>query len=145
MKSGRSALSIVKKYHPQVNKIVDAKKSAKIEVTAEDCRAGKRKGPSSCAMARAFEREYDGAIISLATAYLIKGDTAIRYRVPQAISREIVSFDRSKTFAPGKYELGTIEPARRLGLVHPVVNRTDPKKYKRAKAKNHHTAGIRSL
>jgi hypothetical protein len=145
MSQGKSALSIVRKYHPNVNRVIDAKKPVTINVTAEDCRNGKKKGASSCAMARAFERSYDGAIISLATAYLVKGDTAIRYRVPDAVTREIVSFDRSKQFAPGEYKLAQIEPARKLGLVHKVVNRTDPSKYKKAPRKYHKTAGIRAL
>jgi hypothetical protein len=144
---GKSALGIVRKYHPQVNKVVDATKKVQIEVTAKDCRSGKRKGPSSCAMARAFEREYDGAIISLAVAYLIKGDKATRYRVPENVSREIVSFDRSKQFDPGTYTLTAPAGGEKLG---PRRSRLLPerhaKKYSQHKPRNSHkTAGIRSL
>lgn len=144
MAQGRQALSIVRKYHPNVMRVIDAKKAKKIEVTADDCKSGKKKNAGSCAMARAFERTYDGAIISLSTAYLIKGDTAIRYNVPDTVTREIVSFDRNKDFRPGKYHLGPIEQSRALGKVH-SVNRTDPSKYKKAKRKFHKTAGIRAL
>jgi hypothetical protein len=139
-----SALSIVKKYHPNVTRVKDATKATRIQVTAEDCKSGTKKGPSSCAMARAFERKYDGAIISLTTSYLIKGDTAYRYNTPETVTREIVTFDRHKDFRPGSYSLRPIEPARRLGMVH-KVKRTDPANYKKAKRKIHHTAGIRSL
>lgn len=147
MSKGKSALGIVRKYYPEVNKIVEAKKPIKIEVTAEDCRAGRRKGASSCAMAKAFQREYDGAIISLSTAYLIKGDKATRYKVPNAVTREIISFDRAKKFEPGQYRLAV--PQYKLG----TPNRNSKKRYKNSageryisqKARNHHTAGIRAL
>jgi hypothetical protein len=143
---GNHALRIVQKYHPHVMSVVDGKAPIKIKVTEQDCRNGKVKGPSSCAMARAFERTYDGAIISLSTAYLIKGDKAFRYLVPDSVSREIVSFDRNKNFAPGTYHLAKIEPARALGVKRTKpINRTDPTKYKKAKRKYHKTAGIRAL
>lgn len=146
---GKSALGIVRKYYPNVQKITDAKKPIKIEVTAKDCRGGNSKSPSSCAMARAFEREYDGAIISLSAAYLIKGNKATRYLVPQSVSREIVSFDRSHKFEPGTYSLRT--PYYTLGSPN---RRTKPDTHKNAAGEryavsksrnNHKTAGIRAL
>jgi hypothetical protein len=144
---GKSALGIVRKYHPEVTRVVDAKKSIDIEVTAADCKAGKRKGPSSCAMARAFEREYDGAIISLSTAYLIKGTKATRYQVPASVSREIVSFDRSRKFEPGSYSLNT--PSFKLGQPNRSKRKdryqsTDGVPYAKNKLR-HKTAGIRAL
>lgn len=146
MSKGKSALSVVRKYHPQVNKVVDAKKDLRIQVTAEDCKRGKVKGPSSCAMARAAMREYDGAIVSLATAYMIRGDVATRYMVPQSVSREIVSFDRAHKFEPGEYALKKVTKSNKLG---PRRSRLLPerhdKTYANTKRRSHKTAGIRSL
>lgn len=145
MMRGSMALRIVQRYHPKVTSVTDAKRPTAIEITAEDCAAGKMRGPSECAMARAFSRHYDGAIISLSTAYLIKGTKATRYLVPDTVSREIVSFDRAHDFRPGIYHLAAIEPARRIGIKRSQPRRTDPKKYKKAKKKRHYTAGIRSI
>lgn len=146
MSKGKSALGIVRKYHPNVTKIVEAKKDLHIEVTKDDCRKSKSKSPSSCAMARACSREYDGAIISLAVAYMIKGDTAIRYMVPQSVSREIVSFDRNHNFAPGEYQLKKVTKANKLG---PRRSRLLPERhetqYSSTKRRPHKTAGIRAL
>ena len=77
-----SALKIVRKYHPEVNSVIDAVKDIRVVVSAADCKTSTRKSPSECAMAKACLKHYDGAIISLSTAYLIKGKRARRYRVP---------------------------------------------------------------
>jgi hypothetical protein len=153
---GKSALGIVRKYHPQVNRVVEAKKDLHITVTTKDCRGAKSKQADSCAMARACEREYDGALISLSTAYIIKGDVAHRYTVPQAISREIVSFDRHHDFAPGDYKLKAPNKSSKLGSYRKrtLANGGGPayrhdkeyaSKHKDDKKRRHKTAGIRAL
>jgi hypothetical protein len=140
MATGKSALKIVQKYHPEVRRVVDAKKNVDIEVTAQDCKGSRRMKPDACAMARAFGREYDGAIISMSTAYLVKGKTATRYKVPGAVSREIVSFDRNRNFAPGEYQLRAPSATARMGWRYKP---TGP--HKTHKTHQHKTAGIRSL
>lgn len=142
----KSALSMVQKYHPEVTRVVEAKKALHVSVTPEDCKGSKSKNPSSCAMARACEREYDGAIISLSIAYVINGKTATRYKVPQSVAREIVSFDRNHDFRPGDYKLNAPTKDQVLGL---HVNREYPgrvvPKYAKTKKRIHKTSGIRSL
>lgn len=142
-KVGRCALTIVQRYHPEVTKVIDATESLDINVTEADCRKGKGKAPSACAMAKAFMREYDGAIISTSKAYLIKGKTAVRYNVPQSVAREIVSFDRSHKFAPGNYRLASVPKNAQLG------KRKWPQPPNRPaggiKDRAHYTTGIRSL
>jgi hypothetical protein len=141
-----SALNIVRKYHPNVTKVVDAKQKVLIKVTKHDCDSATKKAPGDCAMAKAFKREYDGAIISMARAYLVKGNVATRYAVPQAVQREIVSFDRHADFAPGEYTLGPV-----LGETNKLGNRDLRKrtKYYRkrpaVRGKAHRTVGIRAL
>lgn len=146
MPQGKSALGIVRKYYPNVTKVLDAPTSVRIAVTKRDCIASKSKAPDACAMAHACKRSYDGAIISLSTAYLVKGSKAFRYKVPQSVSREIVSFDRSHDFQPGTYSLQAPSKSSMLGpRVSPLRPDRHQKTYARVKSRNHRTAGIRSL
>jgi len=109
------ALSVVKKYFPEVNKVVDATANMNVEVTAADDRIATKKAHKGCAMAVACKRELnlDGVIISVKTAYMIKGKKAIRFSVPERTSREVISFDRGGHFESGEYKL--TKPTRKLG------------------------------
>jgi hypothetical protein len=165
-----TALRLVQKYHPNVTSIVDAKKPIAIFVTQEDCKQGTKGAPNSCAMAKAFSRDWDGAIISKSVSYLINGTKAFRYLTPESVVREIVSFDRHQDFAPGKYGLSAASGGRSLGARknnggstyrlqavakgHELGRRADSLtrdsryrgKPKRKLKKNiHQTAGVRSL
>ncbi len=120
--SGKSvALRIVRKYHPNVTRVVDAKKPISITVTNEDDKRSKSKDHKECALATACQRQEhaDGAIISVRSAYVIKGNTAIRYRVPSSVSREVVSFDRKGGFSTGTYQLTNYGPNDAIGKVRP--------------------------
>jgi hypothetical protein len=139
-----SALNIVQKYYPNVTKVMDAKQPVLINVTPKDCRGAKSKDFSSCAFAKACKRDYDGAIVSLSVAYLIKGELATRYKVPAGIAREIVSFDRNHDFRQGEYWLNAPSKAMRLGpRRHPQPK--NKANYARVKRRYHRTGGIRSL
>ena len=146
-KQGKSALSIVQKYHPQVKKVVDAKHNVEINVTQHDCRGGDPHAPDTCAMARAFKREYDGAVISMSVAYLIEGDQAIRFTVPPSVAREIVSFDRNHNFSPGEYYLKAPNKSEKLSpRKYALRKERHEKQYARQSKRRHHkTAGIRKL
>jgi len=111
------ALDIVRKFYPNVTTVVDAAKSLNIHVTKEDVAASDKKDHSGCAVAKACLRlkPVDGAIVSISTAYLIKGRRAVRYKVPQAIAREIISFDRAAKFEPGEYILNAPSLYQKLG------------------------------
>jgi hypothetical protein len=112
-----SALSIVRKKFPRVNRVVDAKKSIIVAVSRDDSHQGKLKDHSHCALARACQKRFnlDGTLISLGSAYLVSGRTATRYKVPDSTAREIVSFDRKAGFTPGEYVLMSPAPTNRLG------------------------------
>lgn len=141
----QSALAVVKKYYPNVSVVFDSKKDVEIEVTGRDSKSSNSKSPNSCALATACERSFDGAIVSMSVAYLIKGNEAFRYVVPARISREIVSFDRHQDFAPGNYRLLAPSDAKKMGprrhyrKESPVDH---PPAYKKTR---HRTAGIRQL
>lgn len=143
---GKSVLGIVKKYHPEVDTVIDATKPIVVEVSREDCRRGKFQEPDACAMAKALEREHDGAIISLKVAYIIDGNKATRYVVPESVAREVVSFDRAKLFAPGEYSLRPPSKADKIGgRTRPQYAKNRKPSYPTAKRRVHRTTGIRSL
>ncbi len=146
MKSSKSALSIVKKYHPDVKRVVDAKEPLTIIVTAADCRNAKIGAPDACAMSKALNHIHDGAIVSLSVAYVIDGDKATRYKVPNSVSREIVSFDRNKKFAPGEYWLSAPSEMEKLGARNRPQNvKVRKPEYTGIKKRYHRTTGIRSI
>jgi len=143
-----SSLSIVQHYFPKVKKVMDATENARVEVTRRDNSNAKVRNHSACAMAVACKRTFgmDGVIISIGTAYLIKGDSALRYHLPASISREVVSFDREAGFDEGTYELKRPAPGDRL---EDYENRDKEKpKVKRGPGKpvafKHFTHGIRA-
>jgi hypothetical protein len=115
-----TALAIVRKHFPQVKEVLDAVKPVTIEVNHSDASSKAVKNPLICAFAKACERTFtaDGVIIGLTTSYIIKGKIATRYRNPETVSREIVSFDRKAGFEEGTYLLSAISPAQRLGAEH---------------------------
>jgi hypothetical protein len=102
-----TVLSIVQTHFPKVTKVQDAKKALAIEVTANDEYKSKRRNHEECAMAVACRRAYhaDGVLIARSIAYLVKGTLAVRFKIPQSVSREITSFDRGGPFKPGWYQL----------------------------------------
>lgn len=143
----KSALGIVRKYHPDVTTVVDAKKRIDIEVTATDARHAQKKSPSTCALAKAFCRTFDGAVISVTRVYLIDGEVATRYLVPPSVSRELVSFDRHNDFAPGHYSLSPPGKFEQLGSrrYNQPARRPKKKRSKDSKLRSHRTTGIRAL
>jgi hypothetical protein len=108
-----TSLSIVQTRFPSVMRVVKAKRDLTIEITKTDARIGQKKDHSACVVAEACKKKLhlDGCIISMQSAYLIRGDIATRYKVPEGISRELVSFDRGAGFAPGEYTL-KVPPVR---------------------------------
>lgn len=145
--SNRSkSLEYVRRYYPDCVKVIDAKRGTKITVKPQDCANGVGKAPNICAIAKAAMRHYDGAIISLSRAYLIKGNVAHRYEVPNHVTRELIVFDRSHQFQPGVYRLEKIGKDRQLGMrgkPGPGAGRRPSKK--KLKHPKHFTGGVRSL
>ncbi len=125
-----STLSVVKKFFPNVKFVTDAKTNAFIEVTDADVKKSKLKNHKECAMAVACKRKFklDGVIIAKSVAYLVKGNKARRFDVPESVSREVVSFDRGSGFSPGNYALRAVSPANRMDR---------PKREKLSAERNH--------
>jgi hypothetical protein len=119
-----------------------------VNVTEKDEKASKKKDHGECAMATAVKRQEKATsvIISASTAYVIRGAEAVRYKVPEAVSREVVSFDRGSSFEAGDYKLKAIPKSGRLGTYRGKDTRTSndrPKTGGAAKRFVHHTANIR--
>lgn len=102
-----TSLSIVRRYFPDVEKVVDGTRKITVHITPADSKRSTMRDHSACALAKAaMEQERaDGAIVSINTAYIIAGSKATRYRLPESTAREIVSFDRAAGFEPGDYQL----------------------------------------
>ncbi len=112
------AKTLIKRDFPRVRKIVDATETLNITVLPQDAATGRQKDPEGCALVKACIRQKlaDAAIIGLGFSYLIKGDTATRYKTSAAVGREITTFDRHKDFAPGvNYKLSRVSPGSKLG------------------------------
>lgn len=143
---GRDAVKIVQRFFPGVTTVVDAVKSATIEVSAADSTKKGVKNHAECALAVACKKKFnlDGVIISRSTAYLVKGKKARRFQIPPGTAREVVSFDRGAGFEPGKYVLSPVSPDRRLGR-RIGSNRDEATGNGKPKPFRHVTANIRTV
>ena|SRR5579863_4573141 len=140
------ALKIVQEYFPGVLSVKDAKEPIIVQVTKQDNNSAKVRDHKACAMAVACKRaeHADGVIVSVMTAYVIKGTTATRYHLPESVSREVVSFDRDAGFQPGEYTMIPPCATSRLGAITGGNNPERGKTGKKAR-KHHKTVGIRTV
>jgi hypothetical protein len=143
----KGVLSIVQRHFPKVTKVEDAKKSLAIEVTKTDESSSKRRNHEECAMAVACKRAYhaDGVIIARSVAYLVKGTLAIRFKIPPSVMREVTSFDRGGSFAPGEYQLSKMPESKTLKGRKKWDTGPGGNKANREIRKYHLTTGIRSV
>lgn len=126
---GKSALRIIQSYYPHVTTVVDAKRDVSAEVTTADCKKSVPRRPNACPVATAFQRLYNGAVISVSIAYLVTGTKATRYIVPPRTKIEAIMFDRHRTFTPGVYDL----------KAPTVTSKLQPRRYKQSPNRNEKT------
>lgn len=122
MKNSKQIINKMQRCFPNVTKVIDAKHSIAVSVNEQDVKAGRRNQPGSCALAKACVREFkaDGALINIGYSYIIKGDTAVRFKTSTTVGREITSFDRHHDFATGTdYLLCKISKGNELGARPP--------------------------
>jgi hypothetical protein len=124
--------------------VVDATEDIEINITAADVRNSKRKDPGGCAAAVAGKRELHTPVkVFLSRVYVKNPKKAewVRFITPNAIAREIVSFDRSSLFEPGEYSFKAPGKTARLGY----DNRRRPNNGhdRKKKKKDHVTANVR--
>lgn len=110
------ALEIVQSHFPQVTKVVDATEDLPFTVTPKQAKDGKPLSHVDCPAARALSQmpKIDGAIISKRSGYTVSGTTAVRYRVPESLTREETAKDRGGSFQPGDYKLKAPGKGERL-------------------------------
>lgn len=140
-----NALQIVQEYFPNVNQVQDAKQSITVEVTKRDNESAQVRNHKTCAMAVACKRKThaDGVIVSVATMYVVEGKKAIRYKLPERVSREVISFDRNGGFASGEYTANPPSNDQKLGVGR---GGNGPKTGKGKKlSRKHLTTGIRTV
>jgi len=139
-----SSLGIVRKFFPNVRKVTDARAPVQIEVTARDTKTSKKKKHAECALAKACQRTWnlDGAVVTRSMVYLVKDKQALRYLLPQTVTREIVAFDRGASFAPGVYTL--TKPWHPLGTKKTPPRTTGRKDGSRPATRVHRTQNIRA-
>lgn len=134
---------------PEAEKVYDADKTVIIEVAGQDNRRGVVFDRNKCAFARAACRAMhcDGAIIGKSVSFLIKDNTALRYKNSETLIREIVSFDRKAGFDVGYYRLSPFSPSSRLGAPRAPAkkNSKTSRNHKKAEEYRHFTQGVRTL
>jgi hypothetical protein len=110
---------------PQVQTIEDSLARVIIHVTPVDRESATPFEQKACALAKACERELevDGAFIGLSRSYLVKGIHAIRFKTPDSVAREVVTFDRHEDFATGTYHLAPMNPSSRFGTARTSTGR----------------------
>lgn len=98
--------------------VIDGKRPLKLKITANDCRKGDPKDPSSCAIARACRRELHvaEARVHLSRVYIraTGAKSWTRYNTPAALRQEIIAFDRGGSFAPGEHIIPIVIPSKKL-------------------------------
>lgn len=125
-------------------KVVDAKKKVTIVITKADVKNGETKDPAGCAAARACMRDLEAtaARVHLGRTYVKIDNKWIRFHTPSSLRSEIIAFDRGGSFAPGKYVLPALQPAKKTGRRQGSMTNTQPKRRKRARP-YHITTGVR--
>lgn len=143
----QKSLTRIQKLFPQVKHVKDATCGIIVSVDEADNKKGKKKIASQCALAQACVRQKiaDGAIINIGNSYLIRGNTAIRYKTSIGVSREITSFDRHHHFESGKdYLLSPISPANTLESQREYYNNKH-RRYNKSKKIRHYTSNVRKF
>lgn len=116
--------------------VVNAKKVVTLHISPMDVKKGSVKDPGACAAARAAMRAVPNCIaarIHIGRAYLLGKDGKwLRYKTPEALRGEVITFDRGGKFQPGEYTLRPMSPSdmkphREKNFVSSDTNRSGPK------------------
>lgn len=115
--------------------VVDAKHDLTININKHDIKHSRKGDPANCAAAVSCKRAFKTEVRVYLTKTYIKGKKNwVRYVTPEAISREIISFDRGSNFVPDTYKLKAPTSSQRLGENRP----TGPKRESGKPARFHH-------
>lgn len=134
----------INKYARENNiEILDASAPLTLEVKRGDITKALAKNSKCCAYARAAKRlpDVERAYFFRSTAYLEYPDKMVRYRLPPSVQKEIVSFDRAKVMAPGRYQLSIARPSDEIG----AVRKRSKKQQQKEKAAGRSPRGTTSI
>src|SRR5437016_5510806 len=98
-------LKALRKYWPEVERVVDAKNRLLIHVNDDDIKSARPQDAANCVVARACQREQavDAVLVFPTRAYILQGTLATRFVVPESMTREIAVLDRGGKPMPGKF------------------------------------------
>jgi len=119
--------------------VVDATKDIDIHITPNDIKGSSKKNPSSCAAAKAGQRELGTDVrVFLTRTYVKQKNHWVRFLTPNRTTKEIISFDRGAAFEPGEYYFKAPSEHERLGS-HRGRSTTD--KGSGRKVRSYHATG----
>ena len=127
-------------------RVVDATRKVTIHVTERDVANGNTRDPAGCAAALACMRDLKAtkARVHLGRTYVELDDKWLRFRTPQSIRSEVVSFDRGGTFETGDFTFSPLSPGNRAtGKRKGGKDQPRKRKIKIARRAYHITTGVR--
>ena len=117
----KNLVKSLQKIDKRVKSVKDAKRPLSLHVSSVDVKGSQSKSHNHCALAVACMRAKKplGVIASRSRLYVInKQGVALRYYTPPNARRELTSFDRGASFAPGVYTMTPPNEADQLGKKH---------------------------
>ena len=154
-KTRNYALEIVHQNgYSDVSAVRDANADLEFPISEKDARLGIPLDHTKCPAARSLkgkktvidgkEETIVGAIIAKRSAYVIlENDTAIRFRVPESLTREEIAVDRGGKFLAGTFKLK--KPGKGERLEDRYTGKThNPSKRARPTFTPHVTEGVRT-
>ncbi len=96
--------------------VIDATRNLQLDITKSDVSKSKKNDPANCAAAVCAKRELHKEVrVFLSRTYVKEKNHWTRYLNPEAISREIISFDRGSSFEPGRYVATAPTESQKIG------------------------------
>ena len=96
--------------------VIDADKNMHLSISASDVKHAKKNDPANCAAAIACKKKLNKEVrVFLTRTYVKEKKNWVRFITPEAISREIVAFDRGSAFEPGEYKMNAPYMSAKLG------------------------------
>lgn len=126
-------------------KVVNAKKKVTLTITRKDVLNGNTKDEGSCAIAQACMRQFGSpqALAFLGRTYVLRSKKWVRYLTGRTLRKEIIRFDKSGVFVPGKYTLMAITPSKSKGKRQGSAKDGQGRANRKKRARPHYVTGIR--
>jgi hypothetical protein len=118
----------------------------RLTISEQDIKKGAPLNPNACAVALAACSKVKGVTAAkahLGCVYLMLNGQWRRYRTSEALTREIVAFDRGGRFWPGEYDLLPVPIAAVIRRIRGEQPRRSSSSKRSKRRKPHHTEGVR--